>query len=180
MRSDMITTRILGTMPEVISPLELERYLHQHIPLTRAMQVSVRGVSRQGITLGAPLAPNINHHETAFGGSLATLATLSAWSLVYTRLLGEGIRGRLVIQRNAMSFETPVHGEFTATSAFAGESEWPAFLRMLTRRGKGRIAVTAQVDCSGGIAGRFSGEFVALDAQRVEPRKLTAEAVTAI
>ena len=84
-------------------PGELERYLHQHIPLSKAMQVSVVEVLPAGVVLSAPLAPNINHRDTVFGGSASALAILAAWSLLHTRLSGEGIASRLVIQRNTMS-----------------------------------------------------------------------------
>src|SRR5262249_54513917 len=116
-----------------------------------------------GITLSAPLAPNINHRDSAFGGSLAALATLAAWSLVHTRLVSVGITSRLVIQRNTMEFETPACDEFVAVSSFVSEDEWPRLLRMLERRGKGRIAVRSELRCAGEIAGRFEGDFVALD-----------------
>ena len=49
----------------------VERYLHRHIPLTAAMGVRVAAVTLQRAELRAPLAPNINHRETVFGGSAA-------------------------------------------------------------------------------------------------------------
>ena len=54
----------------------IAHYLHQHIPLTGHMQVGVRAVDKTGIRLRAPLAPNINHRQTAFGGSVAGLKTI--------------------------------------------------------------------------------------------------------
>src|SRR5581483_6434170 len=65
---------------------EIEQYLHRHIPLSAAMGVRVRAASPERVELAAPLAPNINHHETLFGGSGAAIATLSAWTLVNIRL----------------------------------------------------------------------------------------------
>jgi thioesterase domain-containing protein len=56
---------------------ELERYLHQHIPLSEAMQVSVVEVHPEHVVLSAPLAPNINHRETVFGGSASAVAILA-------------------------------------------------------------------------------------------------------
>ena len=61
------------------------------------MQVAVVSAAADAVTLSAPLAPNINHRSTAFGGSVSTLAILSAWSLVNLRLRAEGLRSRLVI-----------------------------------------------------------------------------------
>ena len=53
------------------SPAALESYLHEHIPITRAMQVRVVEIGPEHARLTAPLAPNINHRETVFGGGLS-------------------------------------------------------------------------------------------------------------
>lgn len=140
---------------------ELEAYLHAHIPLSAAMQVSVVAASRQAVTLGAPLAPNINHRSTAFGGSLSAVAILSAWSLVHLRLTAEGFRTRLVIQSNRMDYDLPVEGDFTATATLADEATWRLFCRMLGRKGLARIGARSVVTCGEIVGGRFEGEFVA-------------------
>ena len=145
-----------------MSPTELEKYLHDHIPLSKAMQISAVSVKEDAVVLTAPLAPNINHRATVFGGSASAVAILSAWSLLHTRLAGAGIASRLVIQRNSMSYELPIAGTFTARSSLAQPQEWASFTRMLTRKGKARIEVSAVLEYGGQVAGRFSGEFVAL------------------
>jgi thioesterase domain-containing protein len=154
-------TQMLATKGTIVSPSELERYLREHIPLTRTMQVSVIVVRKEEVVLGAPLAPNINHRETVFGGSASALAILAAWSLLHTRLRSEGIASRLVIQRNTIDYDFPMHGAFTARSFLERPMEWERFKRMLTRKGKSRIAVSAELEYSGKVVGRFNGEFVA-------------------
>ena len=79
------------------------------------MAVSVRSVEHDAVILLAPLAPNINHRDTVFGGSASALAILAAWSLLHVRLRAEGITGRLVIQRNSMEYERPVSGRNSRT-----------------------------------------------------------------
>lgn len=145
-----------------MTPLELEQYLHRHIPLSLAMQVSVLEVQPQHVILSAPLEPNINHRDTVFGGSATAVAILAAWSLVHTRLLDAGVPSRLVIQRNAMTFAVPMTGAFTARSSLADDARWETFVRTLARRMRARISVTCDLSCSGEEAGRFEGEFVAL------------------
>ena len=145
-----------------VSPGELERYLHEHIPLSRAMAVSVVAVASDHVLLKAPLAPNINHRETVFGGSAAALAMLAAWSLLHIRLRQQGIGARLVIQRNTMEYARPIGGEFTARSALEQPERWPQFTATLARRGKARVAVAAVLEEAGAVAGRLTGEFVAL------------------
>jgi thioesterase domain-containing protein len=82
-----------------MTPESLQAYLHDRIPLSRAMEIEVRSATPQGVTLYAPLAPNINHRDTVFGGSASAVAILAAWSVVYVRMHAEGLTGRIVIHR---------------------------------------------------------------------------------
>lgn len=145
-----------------MSPAELEHYLHEQIPLSRGMAVSVVSITPDGVVLEAPLAPNINHHETVFGGSATALALLAGWSLLHVRLRADGIANRLVIQRHTMEHERPISGPFTARSLLEQPHEWPRFTAMLARKGKARITVTCVLHQAGNPAGRLTGEFVAL------------------
>jgi len=126
------------------------------------MEVSVVSLNEHRVVLSAPLQPNINHREAVFGGSATTLAILAAWSLLYTRLQIDGIGCRLVIQRNTMTYDRPMTGSFTATAQLADDQDWSRFTRTLVRRGKARCTVDALLGFEGEVAGRFSGEFVAL------------------
>ena len=141
---------------------ELEDYLHEHLPLSKAMQVSAIEVNDDSVLLSAPLEPNINHCGTVFGGSASTLAILSAWSLLHVRLQTAGIESQLVVQRNTMEYKHPIDGEFTARSVLTDSTKWDRFIRMFSRKGKARISVDSELIYQGKIAGRFRGEFVVL------------------
>ena len=149
-------------MREGFSAAGLQAYLHEHIPLSKAMAVEAVSVSDAEVVLSAPLEPNINHRETVFGGSASAVAILSAWSLLHTRLQAEGIACQLVIQRNLMDYDLPIAGAFQARAALADPQDWPRFLLILSRKRRARIAVSAILEFQGRQAGRFSGEFVAL------------------
>ena len=141
---------------------ELENYLHEHIPLSLAMQVTVIEATPEHVILGAPLAPNINHRETLFGGSASALTILSAWALLHTKLRASGFKCTLVIQRNTMSYAKAVTGNFTAKATAPSAEAWQLFLRMLQRKGRARITVTSVLMQEGHAAGHFEGDFVAL------------------
>jgi thioesterase domain-containing protein len=141
---------------------EIEQYLHRHIPLSAAMGVRVQVATPERVELAAPLAPNINHHETLFGGSGTAIATLSAWTLVNLRLRHANVRARLVIQRNAMSYDEPVQGDFMAICEQPDEALWQRFLAMIERRGRGRITMNARLIYRSRRAASFEGDFVAL------------------
>ncbi len=144
---------------------DLEQYLHAQIPLCRAMRVQVAALDAQGVTLSAPLAPNINHHETVFGGSAAVLAILAGWSLIHVRLQHAQLPARVVIQRHTMEYERPMAQDFKARSALESEDAWAAFAALLARRGRARLRVLATLECAGVRSGSFSGQFVAVSAQ---------------
>jgi thioesterase domain-containing protein len=150
-----------------MTPSELQHYLHQHIPLSLAMQVSVADVAPHEVLLCAPLAPNINHMGTVFGGSASTLAILAAWALLQTRLDSAGIAAHLVIQRNTMAYELPMAGSFSARAFIPAPGAWDAFTRMLQRKGRARIIAASVLECGGQATGHFEGEFVALGAKAV-------------
>ena len=145
-----------------MSAHELEQYLHDHIPLSKAMQVSVLSVKEEAVVLSAPLPPNINHRDTVFGGSASAVAILAAWSLLHTRLQAAGISSRLVIQRNTMDYHLPILGTFTASAFIEHAEAWQKFITMLKRKGKARITVSSRLEYDGQVVGTLSGEFVAL------------------
>ena len=96
-------------LPNII---EVESYLHEHIPLSKNMKVKVKQVDKNGITLIAPLTPNINHRSTVFGGSVSALAILAGWTLVHANLQALSLSSRIVIQRNSIEYLQPIDGDF--------------------------------------------------------------------
>ncbi len=144
--------------------IELEKYIQDHIPLSKAMQVSVLEIQDETVVLSAPLEPNINHHQTVFGGSASALAMLSAWSLLKVRLANSGLISRLVISKSSMDFILPIQGEFVARAVMAQPEEWPKFLQTLIRKEKARIIVSVIIEHANQVVGRLSGEFVAMRA----------------
>ncbi|WIY54233.1 YiiD C-terminal domain-containing protein [Devosia sp. YIM 151766] len=139
----------------------LAQILHDGIPLSRAMHVSVISASAAEVVLEAPLDPNINVHGTMFGGSVATLGLLAAWSLLHLRLEAEGIANQLVIQKTAMDYLLPIQGRVRPAARLEA-ADWQKFRHMLERRGKARVTVTAEMLFEGKVAARMVGEFVAM------------------
>jgi thioesterase domain-containing protein len=153
-----------GEMMAEESERRVERYLHEHIPLSAAMGVQVKTATVERVQLTAPLALNVNHNETVFGGSAAALATLSAWTLLNLRLEQAGVDARLVIQRSSMEYERPIPGDFEAICRFADHFAWERFRTTLERRGRARLTLTAHVVHSAHRMASFEGDFVALRA----------------
>jgi len=141
----------------------IEAYLHQHIPLSAAMHAQVELLAAEQVILSAPLAPNINHRDTVFGGSASTLAILAAWTLVHTRLQRAGIPARVVIQRHSMSYDKPIIGTFYACCVLSDLSAWQRFETILQRKGRARIGMQVRLESRAEPVGQFSGDFVAIN-----------------
>ncbi|MBI3169578.1 MAG: YiiD C-terminal domain-containing protein [Chloroflexi bacterium] len=141
---------------------ELEHFLHEHIPLSKAMGVQVRKSNAEHVVLSAPLHPNINHRSTVFGGSASAVAILAAWSLLYLRLRQVGLQSHLVIQQNTMTYERPIAGKFIAFSSVEDPSTWTKFQEMLKRKQRARISIKVTIRCNGEKVGEMNGDFVAL------------------
>ena len=140
----------------------VEQYLHEHIPISKAMEVAVTSMDQYGVILSAPLAPNINHRNTAFGGSISTLAILSAWTFVHVQLEQLNLSSRIVIQSNSLDYTDPATGNFQAHCSAPDQEAWQRFLVTLSKRGKSRIMLASAVYSNGVLVGKFQGKYVAI------------------
>lgn len=143
---------------------DLTRVLQHEIPLARAMQIAVLQADPTCTLLSAPLAPNINHMGTLFGGSANTLATLAAWSLLYLRLEEQQPPCHIIIQRGLMHYRQPVTGNALARCQFDDAVRWTRFARTLERHGRARLTLHAEVLDNGLACAQFEGDFVAVRA----------------
>ena len=142
-------------------PKAVTRYLHDHIPITRHLGVTVEQYDGRTLLLAAPLEPNLNHRETAFGGSIASLAILACWSLVHLRLTEEEIVCRLVIQNSSLDFLAPAEDDFQARCTLPDDGEWEKFKRALTKKRKARLRLRSEVLVASKIVAVHDGAYVA-------------------
>jgi thioesterase domain-containing protein len=149
--------------PPSMSARDLEAFLHEKIPLSRAMGVSVGPSDPGHLALEAPLAPNVNHLGTAFGGSLHALPTLACYTVVWTLLFQAGLAGHVVVKHSEASYRQPVTGRLRAVCALPPPDHAAQFLDTLRRHKKARMALTAIIaGVNGKPAVEFAGVFVAI------------------
>lgn len=142
----------------------IDDYLHEHIPVTRHMGVSVTGYDGASVRLAAPLAANLNHRRTAFGGSISTLGILAGWTLLHLHFSDRAPAAvpRLVIQRSETDFDAAVTSDFEALCRQPDTGRWERFNALFERRGRARITLVAEIIADGRCLGRHSGDYVAL------------------
>ncbi|MDU9401462.1 YiiD C-terminal domain-containing protein [Pseudomonas sp. zfem004] len=141
----------------------LQAVLHSDIPLTREMGMAVIDWRDHCLRLQLPLAPNVNHKSTMFGGSLYCGAVLVGWGWLHLRLRELGIDdGHIVIQEGQISYPLPVTGTAVARCPAPDEKAWERFLTMYQRRGRARLTLETVVSNEGSDepAVRFSGQYV--------------------
>ncbi len=148
-----------------ISCASVEDYLHDHIPLSKAMAVSVTELCQNHVILSAPLESNLNHRSTAFGGSISAVAILSAWTFVHVQLQRLSIPCRIVIQKNSVDYLKPIANDFQAHCLAPPLQDWERFLAILSKRGKGRIKLNASIYSNGLLVAKFQGVYVGLKSE---------------
>lgn len=138
----------------------LNEVLADEIPLTGAMGLHVRAYDGRRLVLAAPLAPNVNHKSTAFGGSLYSCAVLAGWGMVYLKLREAGLEAHIVIHESRIGFHHPVDADFEAVCEAPGETDWARLEAAFRRRGRARLELVSQILCDGRPAVRFQGRYV--------------------
>ncbi|HXH71662.1 MAG TPA: YiiD C-terminal domain-containing protein [Mariprofundaceae bacterium] len=140
----------------------MQTYLHEHIPITAHFGVEVIAFGKGSICLRAPLAANINHRDTAFGGSLSSLGILAGWGLIHFSLQQLGLPSRIVIQSSRMEFLAPGDADFEATAALPDAAGWERFCTMLRKKGRARITLPSEVTIGSTTVASHEGVYVAI------------------
>jgi thioesterase domain-containing protein len=138
---------------------ELEGLLHREIPLSQAMGIRIAGYDGRCLRLTAPLAPNINHKHTAFGGSLYSIAVLCGWGLLHLKLAEAGLHKHIVIQESSIRYLRPVNEEMLAECC-VDEAALGRFFKALQKHDRARLALDVAIHYQGLPAVEFSGRYV--------------------
>ena len=138
----------------------LQQTLEHEIPLTQHLALQVLSYDEHGLTLGAPLAPNINHKRTAFAGSLNSVVTLAGWGLLWLILQEQELSARVVIQDSSCSYLRPVSEDFTAFCQKPAPAEIVKMADSLRKRGRARLGLHVEVRNPTGLAVSFTGRYV--------------------
>jgi thioesterase domain-containing protein len=140
----------------------LQAALAREIPLSRAIGITVASWDGRAVRLAAPLAPNVNHRDTAFGGSLSAAATLAGWSALWLLLDAHGMEYPVVIQDASIDYRHPVTADFTVECALPEAPVVERFLATLRERGRARLELVATVRSPDRELVTFRGRYVAL------------------
>jgi thioesterase domain-containing protein len=152
----------LPTDHPCLPPALMTAYLHEEIPLTKAMGLSCTAWDGLAVSLTAPLTPNLNHADTAFGGSISSTAILAGYCLIYLLLRERRISNRLLITKSEIEYLRPVDADMVATARLPARQETADFLATLLRRRRARLPIESLVTCKGLLAAKHTGHYLAM------------------
>jgi len=81
---------------------KLAELFQTHLPITHDIDMNIKHYDGQTLTLKAPLAPNINDKQTAFGDSLYNIAVMACWGMAYLKTQETGINCNQVAAKGAI------------------------------------------------------------------------------
>jgi len=136
----------------------------ESMPPVASLQLRVEHWRDGRLTLVAPLAPNVNDKGCAFGGSLASLMTLSAWGLSTLELAHAGFEdAEVYVQDSHLHYVAPLFDDLRAEAWLSDGQKWASFIGAYRDRGKARATLRSRVlRDDGSVAAHFEGRFVAL------------------
>jgi thioesterase domain-containing protein len=139
---------------------DTEAFLHEQIPISRAMGVAVEDCAPERLVLTAPLDVNHNHLGTAFGGSLGAIATLAGYTLLWVRMAKRN--SHIVIRDSRIRYNHPVKRQIRAVCQEPDPEKFGAFMKCFREKGKARIRLRVSIVEEGRACVEFEGEFVAM------------------
>ncbi|MCL1143504.1 thioesterase domain-containing protein [Shewanella gaetbuli] len=167
------------SQPQLVK--ELVNTWHQTIPLSQFMQVDVVAFEEAGamsplnnklqheptseppnsplwqLVTTAPLAPNINLHQTMFAGSIYTLMTLTGWGMIWLQQQLNQLDGNIVLADAKVKYLAPVTGQPHAKVIWNNLDLSP-----LKTANKVKIPLQVELWCGNTLCANFSGVYVSL------------------
>ncbi len=141
-----------------------ELFLHEMIPLAKAMGVGVEVSDESKLVLIAPKEPNRNSLNTAFGGSLVSLATLAGygvvWDLMKDAKTGEKPTWHIVVKESRAAYRRPVLGDLRAICERPAQAAIAEFREALSRYGRAKLKLRTSIIEDGNVAVDVTAAFV--------------------
>lgn len=145
-----------------MNPADLQAYLYEQIPMSKALGILVKKAELRRVVLQAPIDVNINHKKTVFGGSLYSIATLACWSLAFLNAKHLNVNCEIMISQGEIKYKAPITGDFEVICQIHDEKAYTQFCHRLPKRNLSRITLTASIEQQGQIAVTYQGDFIAI------------------
>lgn len=146
-----------------MSPRDLERFLCEKIPLTKALEIKILHSGSDYAEIAAPLKPNINHFGTVFGGSLHSVLILSCYSWLFNLLEENGFSTHVVLKSSTVKHAGPVQKDFSAICKSPEPEATERFIKTMQKKKRAQITLKSSVQVDGKTVCELEGEFVGIN-----------------
>ena len=140
---------------------ELQKKLHNEIPLTKYMDIKIKEYNEKELITTAPLSININDKGTAFGGSLSTITIISSWSLCW--LIAKELSfdsKNIVVIRNENSYKKPVTKDISCYTQKPSQEEIQRLKEKLETKKSASIKINSYIIEDNEVCVEFEGYYV--------------------
>lgn len=162
-RMKLLRTRIIpgNQLSKLSLPMQdLVNYLKKHVPLTQHIDICAGQHTASWFELNAPLSPNLNDKHTAFGGTLATLCTLSGWCVASYLCREASLNVDIAVTESHIRYHRPVISDPIAARAyFPDQIQADHFIQCLVQNGTARLNLHAELKEGANIAVSFNAEY---------------------
>jgi thioesterase domain-containing protein len=150
---------------------KLKHFFIDHLPITQYMGLEVESYNGDTLILTAPLEPNINDKQTAFGGSLYNMAVMACWGMIYLKTQEHPILCNQVVTEGSIKYIAPVKGRIRAICHAPSADELASFFDYFERNGKAKISLESaiyndsyvmKIDPETKPSVKFSGQYAIL------------------
>lgn len=138
---------------------QLSQTWQDTIPLSQYMQLSLARFDGNELRCAAPLAPNVNLHQTMFAGSIYALATLTGWGMLYLQLQALGLQGDQVLADGNIRYRRPVAMQPEARCVL---QQCNGDLTPLANGRKVQQQIRVGIYSAGELAAEFHGRYAVL------------------
>jgi len=140
---------------------KLQNKLHNEIPLTKLMNLTIDSYTNKELVTHAPLDININDKGTAFGGSLSTITIISSWSLCWLISQELGFDSKnIVVIKNENNYLKPVTKNIVCHTTKPTKEEIEILKQKLEKKGSASLKIKSQIIENGEVCVEFDGVYV--------------------
>ena len=138
---------------------ELQNKLHNEILPTKTLDFRVDKLDGKSLSLTAPLEANINDKGTAFGGSIASLCTITGWSMCWVIAKLKDIECDMVVYESSMSYSRPITKDFEAVVSFPTVEDIERIKIKMDEKNKATIELEVIISENGKECVKYTGKY---------------------
>lgn len=139
------------------TPALLTAFVHEHIPLTRAMGLEITALTDEMVEATVPFEGNQNHNHVIFGGSMASASVVAAWAVAQVRL--DALAPFTVVGKSCeFTFLNPIRGAYSVRAVVP--ASWPEVQAKAISTGRAKCVVNVDILADGVTCGKAEVHLV--------------------